>query len=325
VVTQLIIGKQLSPDYGILMGVPGVGKTSFLAGWFDQINNVHYQGAPNCVLLGPENLNEANCAKFPRAETYDQLIGQINEILNGEHDDKGFQTVGLDSLDMTEKLVHKQICLKARVDNIDSFNYGKGRSATIAELIKFEELVYRMVTEKGLSVWYIAHCVPVDVNDPVLGLSYQNYELALHKSKKMDASKNFVDKVSTILFANHILVKTDDGYAKSTERRGLFTEFRPGHLAKNRYGLPYELQLFYEQYAYGKQLFYSGGVSQANLNKSNEAEVQRVGGEIQRIVSENQTIINKEHQNLIATSLRMAGTNLVELNRIHNKILTMIQ
>ena len=320
-VTKLIVGKQPTPDYGILIGVPGVGKTSFLAGWFDQINNIHYQGAPNCVLLGPENLNEADCSKFPKAETYDQLIGQINEILNGEHDDKGFQTVGLDSLDMIEKLIHQKICLKARVDNIDSFNYGAGRKQTIANLIELEKLVYRMVSEKGLSVWYIAHCVPVDVNDPVLGLSYQNYELALHKSKKMDASKNFVDKVSTILFANYILVKTDDGYAKSTERRGLFTEFRPGHLAKNRYGLPYELPLFYDQYAHGKKLFYSGGVSEADLNKSNEAEVQRIRYEIG--VYANQVDLNI--WKTIENSISMAGNNINELNRILNKITTMVQ
>ena len=322
--TQLIIGKQPSPDYGILIGVPGVGKTSFLAGWFDQINNIHYKGAPNCVLLGPENLNEANCAKFPKAETYDQLTAQINEILNGEHDDKRFQTVGLDSLDMIEKLIHQKICLKAKVNNIDSFNYGAGRKQTIADLIELEKLVYRMVTEKGLSVWYIAHCVPVDVNDPVLGLSYQNYELALHKSKKMDASKNFVDKVSTILFANHILVKTDDGYAKSTERRGLFTEFRPGHLAKNRYGLPYELPLFYEQYEYGKKLFYSGGVSEADLNKSNEAESERIKIEITNLIVDNKTI-NQETVSIISKSVFMAGNNINELNRILNKITTMVQ
>jgi len=319
--SQLISGIQPSPDYGILMGVPGVGKTSFLAGWIDQQKNITYNGAPNCVLLGPENLNEARCKKFPKAETFEMLNGQVHEILDGEHDHENFKTVGLDSLDMIEKLVHKMICLKGRVDNIDSFNYGAGRKQTIAELMKFEELVYRLVVEKNISVWYIAHCIPVDVNDPLLGLTYQNYELALHKSKKMDASKNFVDKVSTILFANHVLVKTEDGYAKSTERRALYTEFRPGHLAKNRYGLPYELPLFYEQYAYGKDLFYSGGASQENLNSNNNAEVNRITSEI----NANSIQIDLNYRPMIEKSLQMAGNNIDELNRILNKVLTLIQ
>ena len=321
--TELIFGKQEAPDYGILMGVPGVGKTSLLAGWYDMVNNVNHPGAPGCVLLGPENLHEANCAKFPRSETFLQLTDQIDELLNGEHDDKGFQTVGIDSLDMVEKLIHKQICKRARVDNIDSFTYGAGRKQTLADLIKFEELVYRLVTEKGLSVWYIAHCVAVDVNDPVLGLNYMNYELALHKSKKMDASKNFVDKVSTILFANHILVKTEDGYAKSTEKRGLFTEFRPGHLAKNRYGLPYELPLLYEQYAHGKKLFYAGGISDEQLAGSNNSDADRIRVDIGKLL-----IDNPQTGQVMATinqSIDMAQNNIDELNRIHNKIIIMVQ
>jgi len=321
--TKLLFGKQMSPDYGIIMGVPGVGKTSFLAGWTDLVNNVEHPGAPNCVLLGPENIAEANCAKFPKSETYQQLLGQINELLNGEHDDKKFETVGIDSLDMVEKLIHKEICERAKVDNIDSFNYGKGRAQTIADLIKFEELVYRLVKEKGLSVWYIAHCVAMDVNDPVLGLNYMNYELALHKSKKMDASKNFVDKVSTILFANHKLVKTKDGYAKSTEQRGLFTEFRPGHLAKNRYGFPYELPLEYDQYAYGKNLFYSGGVSTQQLANSGAAEYNRVLNETYKLINENSMDVSMVQN--IEQSIQMTNGNLDELNRIHNKVLTLVQ
>lgn len=319
--SQLIQGKQPGPDYGIIMGVPGVGKTSFLSGWLDLKTNETHKGAPNCVLLGPENIREADCAKFPKVETYEQLISQIHELLNGEHDSNGFETVGFDSLDMIEKLIHKQICEKANVPGIDAFNYGKGRSQTITELIELEKLIYRLVVEKNLNVWYIAHCVAMDVNDPVLGLNYQNYELALHKSKKMDASKNFVDKVSTILFANHILVKTEDGYAKSTEQRGLFTEFRPGHLAKNRYGLPYELPLFFEQYAYGKNMFYAGGVSDADLNRGNEAEAKMISKNILELVTENKSI-SSEICASISQSMNMANNNVTELKRILEKVIS---
>jgi len=323
--SQLIEGIEPSPDYGILMGVPGVGKTSFLAGWIDQVNNIHYKGAPNCALLGPENLKEARGLKFPRSTTFPMLQNQIIEILNGEHDHRGFQTIGLDSLDMIEKLIHKMIVEKCKVDNIDSFNYGIGRKQTLAELVRFEELVHRLVIEKGLSVWYIAHCVSVDVNDPILGATYKNYELALHKSKKMDAAKNFVDKVSTILFANHKLIMTESGQAKSTEQRALFTQFRPGHLAKNRYGFPYEMPLFYEQYEYGKNLFYSGGVNQDQLAASSLNDAKRVTSEINQTVLDNKGKLSFEIQNIIVKSTQMAGTNINELNRIHNKILAMIQ
>lgn len=320
--TELLFGKQMAPDYGIILGVAGVGKTSFIAGWTDLKTGKKYKGAPNCVMLGPENLHEADCAKFPRAETFEMLVHQINEILAGKHDKHGFKTVGIDSLDLIEGLIHKMFCERAKAQNIDSVGqYGAGRKATLAELIKFEELCYRMVREKGLSVWYVAHCVSVEIPDPVLGATYSNYELALHKSKKMDAGKVFVDKVSTILFANTKLALTKDGHAVSLDQRVLYTEFRPGHLAKNRYGLPYELPLFYEQYEYGKNLFYSGNVDEKALQNSLNSECEMVKSEINKIINENK-VIPQETINNVNQAVSMANNSIEELKRILSKLET---
>ncbi len=325
-VTQLIRGRQETPDYGILLGVPGVGKSSFIGGWTDMTTGTIHNGAPNPVIIGPERNPELNCVKFPRVEDYETLLLQINELLSGKHDGEGFQTVGVDSIDMIQKLINQMICQRCRVQNIDAINYGGGRKQAFAELIGLEKLLNQLHEKKGFNVWIVAHTTVRPVNDPLIGLNYDCHEMALWKSAtgKMDSSQIFTEKVSTILFANQKVVASEQGQAISTGQRALYTEYRPGHLAKNRYGLPYELPLFYDQYAYGKNLFFNGGVSPEQLQNSVNAEIEQVKLEISKLVSGNKNISPQVFQT-INQSVNMAQNNLDELKRILTKIRAMIQ
>lgn len=328
--TQLIRGKQPTPDYGILLGVPGVGKSSFLGGWIDLKTGKKYTGAPKPVFIGPERNPELDCLKFPNTNkdgtpfAYQQYLAQLEEIRTGQHDKEKIETLVLDSIDLIEKDIHKMICTSCKTSHIDAFSYGAGRKQAFAELIKLEQILNQIHIQKNINVWIISHCIEMNVNDPITGASYANYEMALHKSAsgKMDCSAIFVNKASTILFANQKKLKTDSGNVISTGERVLYTEFRPGHLAKNRYGLPYELPLFYESYKYGKDLFFSGNVSQTNLESAKLAECELVKTEINKLACK---IADQDLKNNIFLSVQGAGNNVGELNRILTKLQTMMQ
>jgi hypothetical protein len=91
----------------------------------------------------------------------------------------------------------------------------------------------------------IAHDIVKTFADPTMVDNYDRHEIKLNK--KLAALVR--EEVDGVYFANYkVLVKKENasqtkGKALGGDTRILYTERRPGHEGKNRFGLPYEIEL----------------------------------------------------------------------------------
>jgi hypothetical protein len=87
---------------------------------------------------------------------------------------------------------------------------------------------------KGMNIILLAHAEKVKHEDPMTGGAWDNYQTAIHKKVK----PIFEDWCSAILFANYTVNIVKDDKAATSTGRAIYTEERPSHIAKNRFGLP---------------------------------------------------------------------------------------
>jgi hypothetical protein len=223
----------------VLLGVEKIGKSTFAA------------GAESAIFLpikGEEGVDDLDVAKFPRAETFDDVLEAVTTLIRDEHD---YKTFVIDSASALEPVIWAKLCEESNCDSIEKVGggYGKGYIEAANKWRSLMEGLDRL-RSKGISVILIGHVKVKRFDDP-LGASFDQYQFDLHEKVHL-ALQRWAD---SILFANsETIVKTEDvGFNKEkktgkdlTGARWLFTQKRPGHPGGGRgvYGrLPYKLPL----------------------------------------------------------------------------------
>ena len=235
--TQLIEGRVEGPQANVFYGVPGVGKSIFAS------------GTDNPVFIGPERNNNLHATKFPITKTHDQLMSYLREIETGKHDHKNFRTTVVDSIDMHEKVIFADICKTEPGKTMETARkgYGKAYKESAKMLVELKDGLEAIMRTKEMDVVIIGHSVKLKFNDPMIGTDYDRYEMCLHKGSKFDCNSIFVDWADCVLFLNWKTYATEDGsHAVSIGKREILTEYRPSHLAKNRYNFPYSIEMLDE-------------------------------------------------------------------------------
>jgi hypothetical protein len=231
---QVTSGKVEKPYFVLIYGVEGVGKTTFVA------------NAPSPVFIGTESgTNQMDVSRFPTPKSFTEVLGMVDELLvSSEH---SYRTVGIDSLDWIEPLCWNEVCAEGKKSNIKQFPYGEGYTRALK---KWQELLEKLLLLRNkMNVILIAHHAIKTFQDPQQIHDYDQYKIKLHDQ----ASNLFKEAVDAVLFAdfeNYVIGGGDDKKAKASSDgvRVLKTERRPSHEAKNRYGLPYQLPLSWEEF-----------------------------------------------------------------------------
>ena len=118
ILQNVITGKQPVPPRLMIYGSEGVGKSTFAS------------NAPKAVFIQTEDgLSEIDCAKLPVVTTYDELLKQLKAIRDEEHE---FQTLCVDSLDWTERIIWDRVCSDYGVKCIEKADGGYGKGYTHA-------------------------------------------------------------------------------------------------------------------------------------------------------------------------------------------------
>jgi len=223
----------------VLLGVEKIGKSTFAA------------GAESAIFLpikGEEGVDDLDVAKFPRAETFDDVLEAVTTLIRDEHE---YKTFVIDSASALEPVIWSKLCEESNCDSIEKVGGGYGKGY-IEAANKWRSLMDGLdrLRSKGISVILIGHVKVKRFDDP-LGASFDQYQFDLHEKVHL-ALQRWAD---SILFANsETIVKTEDvGFNKEkktgkdlTGARWLFTQKRPGHPGGGRgvYGrLPYKLPL----------------------------------------------------------------------------------
>lgn len=262
---HLVVGRQARPLRVLMMGVEGVGKSTFGA------------DAPAPIFLGAEDgTAHLDVTRFPMPITWGDVLEAVRTLTEEEHQ---FKTLVLDTLDWAEPLVWASICKRDNQPNIEAYGYGKGYQAALDEWRVFLAALERLRERRGMHVVLLAHAWIKPFKNPE-GDDYDRWELKLH-AKAGGLLKEWCDAV---LFANYETFAEKDSKTKrvkgvSTGSRLIYTNRTAAYDAKNRFSLPDSLPLNWEDFFQAVQLHQPA--DPAALAKAIEEKAKRLGGDIE--------------------------------------------
>lgn len=233
ILSQVTTGKLVKPFLLILHGPPGVGKSTFAA------------HAPNPIFLGAED--GTSNLDVSRLSTLDSLT-KFREALKALSTEKhSYKTLVIDSLDWLEPLIWSHVANAHKVAHIEEIGYGKGYLFALKLWQEIIEDLKLLRDKNGMNVVAIAHSLIKNITDPSTNQSYDRFVLKLNE-KASSLWKEFVDGIFFCTYEVH--TKSENGKTKafSTGERVMYTEWRSGMEAKNRYGLPFKMPLSYEAF-----------------------------------------------------------------------------
>lgn len=245
---DIIKGRNKAPFNVLLHGEPGVGK-SF---WASQL--------PKPLFLGAESQDELNADKLPKIADWKDVYGQLDWVLNNSHD---YETLVIDTIDSLETLLHKHILetdpKKPTAMSRSHGGFGAGFNMALNMMAVLRDKLDLIRQQKKMNIAIICHTVAKKVSDPSALAEYDEHKLALHDK----VESLFVDWCSAVLFMRFQIQKQDEEkFAYGSGEKVIMCEKRAGHLSKNRYQLPPEIPVVFDQPAKsfldGLAKFYKG-------------------------------------------------------------------
>lgn len=230
----ILTKAKAKPSITIIYGPSGLGKTTLAV------------GSKNPIVLQTEEglgilTDNREIPHFKLAKDYDTFIGYLKFLVDS---DLEYNTLVIDSLDWLEPLIHTKTCEVHKQPSIESFGYGRGYSESLKYWREVLDLVNRLRNEKKMRIVMIAHNQIKAFHDPSTE-AYDRHELKLHKA----ASALVLEASDMCLFLNYkkgtVKVQGNKGLTSKTVQSGrvLVTTESPACVAKNRYGLPEEIQV----------------------------------------------------------------------------------
>lgn len=178
----ITVGKEAGPKIIMIYSRPGVGKSSGIA------------NVPDTVFLPTEdNVKHIQAAKLPVSETFDQVKGWMNVLINDEHQYKNFC---LDSLSSLGHIMEKQVCLDQGVTELAKIPYGNGPKLLMEYVKEFYNLCLQLKNKKGMNIFLTAHADIIKLPNPE-GEPFDSFTPKLHKQ----AIDFFNEKCNAVFFA----------------------------------------------------------------------------------------------------------------------------
>jgi len=215
-----------------IQGIDGIGKSTFGS---DADSSIFIQAEDGLGFI-------KNAARFPVANTWEEIRAQIKELMEEDHK---FKTVVLDTTDAAAKLAEEFVI---KENNWKSANDPK---ASYGAFYVAEENAWRHLlqglnfchTDRKMNVILLSHVGDKVVNDPTVG-EYRAFQM--RNNKKVNAL--IKDWVDFNLFADYDKTLGADGMAKSSGNRFLYTRYSMGFEAKSRLAIPEQLPLSWAEF-----------------------------------------------------------------------------
>jgi hypothetical protein len=217
--------------------VEGFGKTSWAA----------YSTRPVFMMARGETGLETLIAAgqipetphFPEIQTWEETFDAIRFLHDESHE---FRTLVLDTMNGFERLCHEHVCIRdfnGLWDDKGFLGYMRGYEVALADWREFLTELDKL-REKGMAIIALCHSRVATFKNPE-GPDYDRYEADMHR-KTWGLTHKWADMV---LFGNWLTL-TDDkkkGKAQGGHHRILYTERTAAYDAKNRHGLPPQIEL----------------------------------------------------------------------------------
>lgn len=291
--TQVTTGKVQKPYFMVLYGPSGIGKTTFAA------------QAEKTLITGPEEgSNNIDVARAPKAESFEDQMNIIRELRNEKHK---FKTLAVDSLGALEPLVWEAVCKMDGSKTIEQAQGGYGKGFVMANKL-WQQMInelFALRDEKGMNIICIAHSLVKSFNDPLLPQPYDRYLLNMNEK----AAALWTREVDFLGFTNYeIFLKigqTEKRNKAFTEgKRILYTQRQPGFEAKNRLGLPEEIELDFE-------------VFEREMKSAKGEKIESIRSEIATLTAQ---ISDEATKTAVSETVTKAGEDRTKLYNILNRL-----
>ncbi len=219
----------------VLYGVEGIGKSTLAARF------------PDPVFIDTEDsTKEMDVRRFDKPTSWQMLLQQVQYII--DHPDT-CRTLVIDTADWAEKLEIEELCARMKWDGLEAPGYGRGYQYSMEEFGKLLDKLSE-VAARGVNVLLTAHAWLRKIELPEEMGAYDHWEMKTSK-KVAPMIREWADNV---FFANYktVIINVDGkGTAKGKNkaqggRRVLYTSHNPCWDAKNRLGMPEELEMSWE-------------------------------------------------------------------------------
>lgn len=230
-------GQKL-PNRVVLHGVEGVGKTTFAG----------HAPAPIFLMArgetGLETLIDSGRLKetphFPELMDWQTTLTTL-EALRGQ--DHKYKTVVLDTLNGFERLCHEHVCeslFNGDWGEKGFASYQRGYEVALPEWRLFLTLLDRIREERKCSILCLAHTKVATFKNPE-GADYDRYTVDLHH-KTWGLTHKWADMVLFATFHTETVEKKGERTKGiGGQQRVMYTERHAAWDAKNRHGLPEEI------------------------------------------------------------------------------------
>lgn len=226
-------GKVETAKKVVTYGPEGIGKST-LASQF-----------PDPVFIDTEgSTKELDVRRYPTPATWSDILAYVDDAIA----EIPCKTLVIDTADWAEQLCIKAVCDRMNVKGIEDIGYGKGYVYVSEEfgklLTKCNELI-----DKGINVVFTAHAMMRKFEQPDELGAYDRWEMKLTK-KSAPLLKEWADMV---LFCNYKTNVITDDKTKSKKATGgkrvMYASHHPCWDAKNRYSLPDQMDMSFEEIA----------------------------------------------------------------------------
>lgn len=269
-----------APLFYLWYGVEGIGKTSLIA---DMPNPLlcDIEGRSTRVEVARYLYRDEPGGHIPRS--YEEFISGIEDLIaNPGH---GFGTLGIDTSDALEALLHAHICKRDGEQNVEGYGYGKGYKVAVAELRVLISRLNVLRYRDGMNIAIAAHAKAKTFKNPE-GPDFDRWQVVGDDLFTAELRAR-CDVVGFLHFEGGGAKLPDDAKAKNARARGWDTGRRLIELvrtaawdAKTCLSVPVQIELGqahpFAPFAEAKVVAQDATVE--SLNAEIEVELQRITG-----------------------------------------------
>lgn len=231
---KILQGKINRPLKVVIYGAEGIGKTTFASQF------------PDPLFIDTEGgTAHMDVRRVQAPATWQELLSIVSEVAA---DSDVCKTLIIDTADWAESLCVNAVCLKYKQPSIEGFGYGKGYTY-LAEEFTLLLRALDAVIASGKNVVITAHAKMRKFELPDEQGAYDRWEMKLSK-QTAPLLKEWCDMLLFLNYKTYVVENENGTHKAQGGKRVIYTAHHPCWDAKNRLGLPEELEMDFSSIAH---------------------------------------------------------------------------